>query len=261
MYSEKQEIKSDNKEARQEEALPGEVLKAAEGSCYIVLHHLEDFWPGCEDFLSQYRYYFALGGAQISQEELSPEMRSFLTTEPEKVIYLDIETGGESEVKVFLIGLMHFAEGKFEIKQVFARDLSEEKAVLVRTRDFLNSFEVLVTYNGRIFDIPFLAERAGTYGIPFKLTPVHLDLLVEARRRWRGLIPDLRLSTLQTLISGAKLREPLGKEEISRIYEDFMEKKSLQRLPQVFRHNGFDLIATAQVALSLICGDEPFRGP
>lgn len=256
MSSEEEERKSAARTRRLEDVLPGEMVEGAEGSCYIVRHYLEDFWPGCEDFLSQYKYYFALGGARISPEELPEEMRSFLNADSQKVIYLDIETGGGSEVKIFLIGLMHFADGRFEIKQVFARDLLEERTALIQTQDLINSFEVLVTYNGRVFDIPFLAERARTYGIPFKLTPVHLDLLHQARRCWRGLVPDLRLSTLQVLISGSKLRESFGKEEISHIYDDFVEKKALQRLPEVFGHNAFDLIAMAQIALSLIRGDK-----
>jgi len=185
-------------------------------------------------------------------------MRFFYNGDPEKVIYLDIETGGRSGGSAFLIGLMYFADGKFEIKQAFARDYSEEKAALVYGQGLINSFDVLVTYNGKVFDIPFLAERAAAFALSFDLKPVHLDLLPEARKRWRGLIPDLRLSTVEVLISGCKFRDALAREEISVIYDDFIKTKAPQRLPQVFRHNALDLIAMAQVALSHIRGDEPF---
>jgi len=255
MLSEEGKRKSSRGGPLLEEIVPGVAVEVAEGECCVVERRLEDFWPGCEDFLSQYKYYLALGGARICQGELSQEMGVFLNGDPEKVIYLDIETGGRSGTSVFLIGLMHFTDGKFEIKQVFARDYSEEKAALVYSQDLVNSFDVLVTYNGKVFDIPFLAERARVSGLPFNLKPVHLDLLPEARKRWGGLIPDLRLSTLQVLIQGRKFRDALAKEKIPGIYDDFMKRKTLQRLPEVFRHNAFDLIAMAQLALSLICGD------
>lgn len=255
MVSEEEKRKSLGAGPRLEEIVPGVVVEVAEGECFIARQRLKDFWPGCEDFLSQYKYYLALGGADISESELSQAMHFFLNGDPEKVIYLDIETGGRSGASVFLIGLMHFADGKFEIKQVFARDYSEEKAALVYSQDLINSFDFLVTYNGKVFDIPFLAERARVSGLPFNLKPVHLDLLPEARKCWRGLIPDLRLSTLQVFIQGRKFRDALAKEEIPGIYDDFRKRKTLQRLPEVFRHNAFDLIAMAQLALSLIRGD------
>ena len=77
----------------------------------------------------------------------------------------DIETTGLSPDRcyVILIGFMKISDGVCRLHQYFADSLSEEADII---RAFLRDAEdtdVLITYNGRSFDIPFLEKRMSRY--------------------------------------------------------------------------------------------------
>lgn len=82
----------------------------------------------------------------------------------ERAVYLDIETTGLSSDRdvVTVVGCYDGAE-----VSLFVRDDN-----LHLLRDYLRDFEMVITYNGASFDLPFL--RATMPGL--WLPPVHLDL-------------------------------------------------------------------------------------
>ena len=57
----------------------------------------------------------------------------------------------------------------------------------------LRRHPVLVTFNGRSFDAPFLESRLRFHGWFEPLRYAHVDLLHLARRIWRDRLPDFRL--------------------------------------------------------------------
>lgn len=74
------------------------------------------------------------------------------------IVILDLETSSLEADAGIIVGAGLISEsGKSEYMQ--ARKTSEEKPLLVKLVQRLESFDVIVTWNGRGFDIPFLTSR------------------------------------------------------------------------------------------------------
>ncbi|MBR2559308.1 MAG: ribonuclease H-like domain-containing protein, partial [Firmicutes bacterium] len=79
----------------------------------------------------------------------------------------DIETTGLSPVYsiIMLAGFVTVRGGKAVLKQFFARNPSEEPEVIKAALAEIASLDFLVTFNGKMFDLPFLSKRAAKYGL------------------------------------------------------------------------------------------------
>ena len=89
---------------------------------------------------------------------------------PEKVIFLDIETTGLSRYYDFVTLIGWSYQGKFDI-YVQGGDEAPLRAALADA-------SVIVTFNGSLFDLPFLREAFPDLPIP----PIHVDLRFLAKR-------------------------------------------------------------------------------
>src|SRR2546425_10507420 len=103
-----------------------------------------------------------------------------------KIVILDIETTSlEADAGVLIgAGLMSDA-GRGEYLE--ARRTSEEKSLLSKLSKHLEIYDVMVTWNGRSFDIPFLTTRLMKHGLdprPFLRNP-HIDLADVVKSRLR----------------------------------------------------------------------------
>src|SRR5438094_10245552 len=103
-----------------------------------------------------------------------------------KIVILDIETTSlEGDAGVLVgAGLMSDA-GRGEYLE--ARRTNEERALLSKLSKRLESFDVLVTWNGRSFDIPFLTTHLMKHGLDARsiLRKSHIDLADVVNSRLR----------------------------------------------------------------------------
>jgi uncharacterized protein YprB with RNaseH-like and TPR domain len=162
------------------------------------------------------------------------------------VCFLDIETTGLSPTTyLFLIGLMYFAEGRFVVEQVFARNYAEEAPVLRYVRDKLAGFDSVVTYNGARFDIPFIETRlAVVRGRP--LEPISsIDLLYSARKAFRGILPNNRLGTVEKHLRGFDRTGDIPGAHIPGAYHDYVRTNDARAMKNVLYHNRMDLFTMA----------------
>ncbi|HQI26340.1 MAG TPA: ribonuclease H-like domain-containing protein, partial [Candidatus Paceibacterota bacterium] len=104
----------------------------------------------------------------------------------EEGLFLDTETTGLSGgtgTMAFLIGLGWFEDGAFHIRQIFARDFSEERAALFYLTEIAAQKNFLVTFNGKAFDVNLLSTRFIMNRLKSDLVNLpHLDLLHPSRR-------------------------------------------------------------------------------
>ncbi len=94
--------------------------------------------------------------AMLANDPLIAECRC------ENGLFLDTETTGLSGgtgTMAFLIGLGWFEDGAFHIRQIFARDFSEERAALFYLTEIAAQKNFLVTFNGKAFDVNLLSTR------------------------------------------------------------------------------------------------------
>jgi uncharacterized protein YprB with RNaseH-like and TPR domain len=188
-----------------------------------------------------------------------PELSAVSALGLERVLFLDLETCGLSSAPVFLAGTMHWNGEDFVLRQYFARHYGEEPALLRAVHEQAKSFELLVTFNGKSYDAPFLMTRALTHGVKMRLPRHHLDLLHASRRRWKDDLRDCKLQTLEYHICRRKRVGDVAGSEVPGIYHDYVKRGDPYALVPVFHHNLLDVITMAEI-LHALCKPRRTRG-
>jgi len=176
-----------------------------------------------------------------------PERGLFRRFGHRRVLYMDIETCGLSAAPVFLVGLCMVSERNLILRQLFARDYAEERALLVELHRLALEHDFLVTFNGKSFDVPFLRDRSMLHRLPPPIDLPHLDLLWMARRRWKGILPDCRLKTIEWHVLRRRRAGDVGGAEIPGLYHDYVKRGEAHRLLPVFHHNLLDVVAMVEL--------------
>jgi uncharacterized protein YprB with RNaseH-like and TPR domain len=170
--------------------------------------------------------------------------------EPDTFAFLDTETtglAGGSGTYAFLVGVGRYDGEEFHLAQFFMRDPAEEPALLWALTDFLGPCQVLVTFNGKAFDVPLLNARYITNGeTPYLASTAHLDLLPLARRLWRDRLPSRTLGYLEEHILGlTRTQEDVPGWVIPSMYSDYLRGGDARPLKSVFYHNAIDVLSLA----------------
>jgi len=151
---------------------------------------------------------------------------------------------------------MHWNGEDFVLRQYFARHYGEEGALLRALADQMRGFDTLVTFNGKSYDVPFMSARAVVHGARSAIPERHIDLLHPARRRWKELLPNCRLQTLEFHVCRRRRFGDVPGEEVPALYHDYIRRGDPYRLVPVFHHNLLDVITMAEV-LHTLCAPRP----
>lgn len=170
---------------------------------------------------------------------------------PDELLFVDIETLGLYLSPIIVIGLAKLVDEAFTVYQYVLRNLKEEPAALTAFFSHIDERSALVTFNGRIFDVPYLEQRLAYYQIQGDLQKPHFDVLHFARRRWRGTIPDCRLTTLQEYLLGTS-EEDIPSAFVPEFYETYLQTQNVGPLVAIVEHNRKDLVALARI-FSKVC--------
>jgi uncharacterized protein YprB with RNaseH-like and TPR domain len=185
-------------------------------------------------------------------DDEEPDLQAIQALGLERALFLDLETGGLASSPVFLAGTMHWNGTDFLLRQYFARHYGEEAALLRALMSQSRSFDALVTFNGKSYDVPFLRSRCLIHRVPITLPQVHLDLLHAARRRWRGAFEDCRLQTLERRVCRRWRTGDVPGEEVPGLYHDYVRSGDAFRLVPVFHHNLLDVVTMSEI-LRVLC--------
>ena len=169
-------------------------------------------------------------------------------TSIEEYCFLDTETSGLSGgtgTYAFLIGAGRFLDGKFHLSQFFMRDPSEEFAQLMALDAFLGSTKILVTFNGKAFDVPLLNTRYMMQGSqPLIKNFIQIDLLHLARRMWRNHLTSRSLGNLEAEILGVnRSSDEVPGWMIPQLYFDYLHSGDARPMKNVFYHNAIDILS------------------
>ncbi len=172
--------------------------------------------------------------------------------------FVDIETTGLSGgagTLGFLIGLGTFEKGGFHLRQYFLRDPEEEAAILQLLRTDLKKVEGLVTFNGRLFDLPVLESR---YTIAVRdrwrlSSRPHLDLLYPSRRLWSKTLSNCRLGTLERhVLEVERTEEDVPGELIPGMYLDYLRTGDASDMTRVIYHNAIDILSLVGLSSAVL---------
>jgi hypothetical protein len=130
------------------------------------------------------------------------------------------------------------------------RDYHEEAALLHALASELARFSRLVTFNGKMFDVPLLDARFRLNRSRFPLGEApHLDLLHPARRLWKARLESCRLQSLEAALMGLHRNGDIPGEEIPQVYFDYVRQRDGRKLARVFDHNRQDIVSLAALAV------------
>lgn len=189
---------------------------------------------------------------------------------PEDFLVLDLETTGlgRGNILAFMIGLGYWENGEFIVEQIFLPDPDAEMSSFDRLMELLETRSVLITFNGKTFDIPVLQSRLLYNRLCFDLrSKLHLDLLHIARRLWKNKIPSCALETIEFYVMGHIRDQELDIDggDIPQTYFQYLITGETDLIRRVFIHNQFDVLYTAAlfsivanaVALPIKAGEDP----
>lgn len=174
------------------------------------------------------------------------------------LLILDLETTGLSRgggMIAFMIGIGYYESDNYIVEQYFLPEPDSE----VNSFDFilphLDKKPVLVTFNGKTFDLPVLESRFLHNQLWIDLrSKSHIDLLHLARRLWKKKVPSCALETLEYYILGHIRDKELDIEGsvIPQTYYQFLTNGDPELLQRIFIHNQTDVLHTAAL-FAMIC--------
>ena len=250
---------------RAAEPLEGSPRATQWGVHWEIDYPLPRLWSDAETMVSRWKERYAGDPGDTEHPELLA-LRRFL---PGDAILLDLETCGLGSSMVFLAGVVLADDcGRLLLKQLLARDYSEERSLLHGLWEVCCGRQVLVTFNGKSFDWPVVQDRSTLHRLgrrvagaqaqqaprgPADARPelTHCDLLHHCRRKWKSRLPNCKLQTLETYICGRRRSGDIPGRLIPRVYHDYVRSGDPGQLRRVLRHNALDLITLLQLAVTL----------
>lgn len=229
---------------------PGvEVTSSTGEKSFLISRPAQDIQE-CPQALSK-TFAFSLGQEDSNLRRRLRESLGLEPLAPGEVLFLDLETTGLASTPVFLIGAMVWIHDHLEIQQYFARDYSEERSILSLFLDVTKGKKLLVTFNGKSFDFPYVAARAAANGLTFQMSMEHVDLLHVCRRLWKGKLPDCKLQTLEKHLCKRSRTGDIAGADIPRAYHDYVRTGDAWQMVECLKHNRLDLITLAELLLRL----------
>jgi hypothetical protein len=177
-----------------------------------------------------------------------------------RTIFIDLETTGLSGgagTLAFLVGCGYFDLGAFQVRQFLLTSHAGERALLAAVAEFFADTDLIVTYNGKTFDVPVMETRWTFHRMEMPLDGVpHFDMLHPARRLWKGRADGrstggdeggCRLSTLERVLFDVQRVGDVGGFEIPGRFFGFIRSGDPRPLEPVLEHNRIDLVSLAAV--------------
>ncbi|QIB68859.1 ribonuclease H-like domain-containing protein [Aminipila butyrica] len=170
-----------------------------------------------------------------------------------KIGVLDIETTGLSPQNSHFIlgGLLIYQEEGVTLRQYFAESLEEERETLLAYLRDIQQLDILITYNGKHFDLKFLQGRMRALSLwedfifPFNLD---LYLLINGHSSLRKLLPNLKQKTVENFMGlwGDRADEISGAESVE-LYKRFLYTKDPEIRRLIMLHNSDDVLQLSQL--------------
>ncbi|MCS3921959.1 uncharacterized protein YprB with RNaseH-like and TPR domain [Methanococcus voltae PS] len=163
-------------------------------------------------------------------------------------IVYDIETMGLSNVPIFLFGMSYITEDEIHTKQFFARNISEEAASLYRTVQEINQKNILVTFNGKTFDVPRTRDRLNYYELK-RPEPIqmHYDLRYFSKRAWGNKLENCKLQTVEKELLNEYRKDDVPSYLVPDFYKTYDESKNIGPIVPVITHNKIDVVTSAKI--------------
>ena len=178
-------------------------------------------------------------------------------TNLQSLAFLDTETtglAGGAGTLAFLVGVGVFENDAYVTRQYFLREPGQEEAMLTALLADLAPRSGWVTFNGKAFDLPLLDTRLVMNRMRVKLAQrPHLDLLMPARRLYRGRLESCSLGHLeQHVFHFIREQDDVPGALIPGLYLDYLRTGDARDMRRVIYHNAMDILSMVTLAAHLL---------
>lgn len=222
---------------------------------------LGEVLPGRSDTGARFRSVLRGAGQQFDELAATPGLCHAANARPEEVGVLRLYASfAEGEVEgLFACGWLELTETGLGVQIDLADGADGERALLAAAAERLESAGVLVTFDAAKRDWPWLKARWEASGLaePWAYPP-ELDVLAEARARWKTRLRTRQLANLEKRLLGLDRHgEALSDRMLACQYQRFADTGDARHLVAVLRSIAWDLASLAELAAMLLSGEEP----
>lgn len=188
--------------------------------------------------------------------------------ELEDLLFLDIETLGIYDSPMIVVGLGYYRDKQFIINILFARELEEEISICEHLKnEILPNFKCLLSYNGKSFDIPYIANRFLYFfdenpmisedDIPYKQVNTkyhHIDLYHCCRRKFKGMFQDYTLTNMEEQLLKMQRDNELPSNLVGTCFRMYLKdpQRYIGLIKEVIEHNYYDIYALPLILQKLL---------
>lgn len=168
------------------------------------------------------------------------------------IVVADIETTGLSpKNSVVILGGAVFRDGNGrKAVQFFGDTPDDEEELLQRYVQLLSRADVIVTYNGQRFDIPFLLHRMKKHGIDTlqleKLYSVDMYRILKYHSHLPEILPDMKQKTIEVFLGDSESRtDEIDGAQSVKLYWEYVHSTGARRgeiLDYILLHNRDDIV-------------------
>jgi uncharacterized protein YprB with RNaseH-like and TPR domain len=186
----------------------------------------------------------------------------------EDFLFLDIETLGIIDSPVIIVGIGYFKNRHFKIHIFFTRKLEDEIAIYenLKTEIFPN-FKCFITYNGKSFDIPYLANRflyffdenpmISVDDLPYEKCNTkfhHIDLYHHCRRLFKGMFNKYTLTNMEEKLLNLNRKSTLPSNFVGLCYRKYNEnvERYIGLIKEIIEHNYYDIYSMPLILRTLL---------
>jgi len=213
--------------------------------------------PSLPAFLSFQLSILCPGSSRVFLPERDVDVR--------RLLFFDLETSGLSGgagTVAFLAAfgrllpcddeMKNVGQGEgFEIVQYLLCDYPGEAAFLDAVNaEFQKQDQVLVSYNGKAFDMQIIRTRFSMNGLVVPELP-HWDLLHAVRRLWRRTLPSCSQQAVEKNILGIHRSDDLPGSQAPDAWFDYLRNGRDSLLAAVGEHNAQDIAGIAHLSVAL----------
>ncbi len=158
----------------------------------------------------------------------------------------DIETTGLNAgvgVRAFLVGVADWCGDRLRVRQLLLESPAGESTQLATLAEWLSSKRVLMSYNGKSFDVPMMNSRYPLFGQPAPFAELaHLDFLPVVRRQLREQLTNCKLGTVEREWLGIVRHHDLPSSEVPSAWHEWLRSGREGKLKRAIAHHRQDLI-------------------
>jgi len=172
-------------------------------------------------------------------------------------VYIDTETtglsGGAGNL-AFMVGVARYVgDGVLRVRQYILASYAAEAAMLRDLVDWVGARAVLVSFNGKGFDLPLIIARCRMQHVEQTLDRLgHLDLMYTVRRAFRRHWPDCRLQTAERCLLRLQRHDDLPGAQVPAAWQRWLRAGETELLAAAVQHNWQDVVSLALLQRSLV---------